>query len=112
MALEALEVLNGLLSLIVVCFALTIGSKISSVYFKTKKKEFLFVGIVAFLLTEPWWPSTVSFLIVITGVNENGLMDNPEIYFILVYVNINVEHFLNPRVGGSNPSESVCNNFI
>lgn len=83
MVLETIDIINGLLSLTYLIIAIIAGIKIGLVYFKTKKTEYLLVGILSVLITEPWWPSAFSFVIIFTGINENGLLYHPEIYFIL-----------------------------
>jgi len=42
--------------------------KVVKKYFEHKRRELLFVGLTAILITEPWWPSAFGFLaILITG---------------------------------------------
>jgi hypothetical protein len=42
--------------------SIILGIKIIFKYFKFKRKEFILFGLVAVLVTEPWWPSTFLFL--------------------------------------------------
>lgn len=63
MILEPTEYINGLLSLIAVITSLLFGLLICSRYFKTKNKEFLFIGISTFGIYQPWWPNAVGFLL-------------------------------------------------
>ncbi|TFG25921.1 MAG: hypothetical protein EU532_11075 [Promethearchaeota archaeon] len=71
MALQTIEILNGIFSLICVIISTIIGLLIASKFFKHKQKTFLFVGISWIGLFSPWWPSTISFLLAIT--TGNGL---------------------------------------
>jgi hypothetical protein len=79
MELQPLDVLNGLLSLVVVSFSFYIGIRIILKYFQYKKKEFLYVGLVAIITSQPWWPHVVSFFSVL--ILKNRLPT--QIYFIL-----------------------------
>jgi hypothetical protein len=65
--LEPFEVLNGIFSIISVIISVIVGLKIASKYFEFKKREFLLVGITGILMSEPWWPSSISFISAITG---------------------------------------------
>lgn len=77
-------ILNGTLSLGFVILSFFVGLKIAAKYYSIKKKEFLLVGFSWIGLSEPWWPSAFSFLLVIfTG---KGL--SFEIYVILGNVGI------------------------
>lgn len=82
MGLKEIEILSGTLSLFAVILAFIIGFKIISKYFEFKRREFLMVGITAIIITEPWWGSVVSFIIAII-MNNNGLYDYPQIYFLI-----------------------------
>jgi hypothetical protein len=64
MVLEPLEILNGLLSFILVAQSIYVGILIASKYSKYKNKYLILLGIDTILLFEPWWPSTVSFLMI------------------------------------------------
>lgn len=82
--LTPLDILNGYLALITITIAFFISLHIMFRYFKHKKIQYLYVGIVGLFLTEPWWPAAISFvLIFLTG---NGLSN--EIYFIIGNVGI------------------------
>ena len=77
--LEPPYILSGTLSLIFIVFAIVIGLRIVSKYFEHKRRELLFVGLTALLISEPWWPSAFGFLnILITG---EVLPD--QIYFLM-----------------------------
>jgi len=79
MSLSPLDTLNGIFSLIFVAISLLVGFIILSRFFKYKEKIYLLVSITWILISEPWWPSTVSFLIAL--INSVGLP--PEIYFLI-----------------------------
>ena len=79
MALTALEILTGSLSLATVIISTLIGLRIVSKVFKHKRRELLLVGFTWILLCEIWWSSAFSFLAALfTGVGFT-----PEIYFSL-----------------------------
>lgn len=88
--IDPLDILNGTLALITIFIALLISLHIITRYFKHKKVEFLYVGIVGLFLTEPWWPALISFLLLL--LTGNGL--RPELYFIIGNVGIPVAIFL------------------
>jgi len=81
MALELIDTLNGIFSLCTIIFSLFVGIRISTKYFKFKRIEFLLFGLCTILLTEPWWPHSVSFIYALTTGKEGGLQ--PELYFII-----------------------------
>ncbi len=62
MALNGLDYLNGISSLIFVGVSIIVGLTILSKYFTLKKRAFLFVGLTWVGMSEPWIPSGVSFL--------------------------------------------------
>ncbi|MFO8017428.1 MAG: hypothetical protein R6U96_02235 [Promethearchaeia archaeon] len=62
MVLEAVDYLNGFSSLAFVIVSFLVGLKILSKYFKYRQRSFLFVGITWIGISEPWIPSTLSFL--------------------------------------------------
>ena len=77
--LEPAYVLSGLFSLIGLCIAIGLGLQIISKYFKYKKRVFLLVGLTAILISEPWWPSAIGFLVILT----TGQNLTTETYLIL-----------------------------
>lgn len=60
--------------------------RIISRYARYKKAEYLYIGIVALLLTEPWWSTAISFLLII--ITGTGL--SVELYVIIGNVGIPV----------------------
>ncbi len=79
MALEALDIVNGIFSLIFVAISLLVGLIILSKYFQYKERIYFLVGSTWILISEPWWPSSLSFLIAI--VNDVGL--SSQMYFLI-----------------------------
>ncbi|TFF89150.1 MAG: hypothetical protein EU548_07960, partial [Promethearchaeota archaeon] len=80
MVLLPLDYLNGILAIGAIVIAGLIGVHILSKFFTFKRQEFLFIGLLAFLITEPWWPAASSFIVALFNAGE-GLP--PEIYFII-----------------------------
>lgn len=79
MELQLLEILSGTFSVLFVIISTIVGLKIALKYFEVKQKVFLYTGIVWILIVEPWWPSSISFLVaLITG---NGL--TAQMYFLI-----------------------------
>lgn len=70
MELELIDIVNGISSLAFLIISLILGFKIISKYFKFKRKEFILVGIAGILLSELFWPITISFLLVLV-IDEN-----------------------------------------
>ncbi len=66
MILQPLEFLNGLLSTALIIGSLIIGLKIVFKYKVNKQKIFVFFGLTWIFLVEPWWPSMISFILVLT----------------------------------------------
>ena len=79
MALNPLDFMNGIFSIIFVIFSFAIGFIILTRYFKYKEKIYFFVGATWIFISEPWWPSTISFLVAL--YNNVGI--SPGIYFLL-----------------------------
>jgi len=79
MELETIEFISGLFSLIIVVISVIVGLKIASKYFEHKQKTFILVGITWIGVVSPWYPSSVSFLLVL--ITGEALI--PVIYFIL-----------------------------
>ena len=68
MELTIIEILNFIFSLVGLIIAVFIGLKVISKYFEYGSREYLLIGLVFILLTEPWWPSIILFLsLIITG---------------------------------------------
>jgi len=68
MELTIIEILNFIFSLVGLIIAIFIGLKVISKYFEYGRREYLLIGLVFILLTEPWWPSTILFIyLIITG---------------------------------------------
>lgn len=79
MAINLEIVLEGLFSTIFVVISVIIGSIIISKYFEHKWINLLLAGIAWIGISEPWWPSTVSFLIAL--INQKGI--SIHLYFLI-----------------------------
>ena len=79
MALTPTIVINGLFSLSLVIFFLIIGLSIILKFKKRKDKFYILTGISWIGVSEPWWPSSVSFLIAI--FNDTGL---PTLIYLII----------------------------
>ena len=79
MSLSPTDTLNGIFSVIFVAISLFVGFVILSRYFKYKERIYLMVGATWILISEPWWPSSVSFLVALS----NGVGIPPQAYFLI-----------------------------
>jgi len=79
MSLSPLDTVNGIFSLIFVAISLVIGFIILSRFFKYKEKIYFLVGATWIFISEPWWPSSLSFLIAL--INGIGLQSG--VYFLI-----------------------------
>jgi hypothetical protein len=79
MSLSPLDTVNGVFSLIFVAISLLVGVIILTRYFKYKERIYLLVGMTWILISEPWWSSSLSFLVALS--NGVGLPD--QIYFLI-----------------------------
>ena len=61
---EDLDIANGVLLLVFSIISLIVGFKIMAMYFQFKRKEFLFLGLAWIALASPWYPGTISFILV------------------------------------------------
>jgi hypothetical protein len=79
MALNPLDFLNGVFSLIFVAISLFVGLVILTRYMKYKEKIYFYVGATWLFISSPWWPSCVSFVVAIS----NGIGIAPQVYFLI-----------------------------
>ncbi|MHA2008803.1 MAG: hypothetical protein ACXABO_10055 [Promethearchaeota archaeon] len=79
MSLNPFDIINGIFSVIFVFISLFLGALILTKYFKYKEKIYFLVGITWILISEPWWPSSLSFLISLS----NGVGLSSTTYFLL-----------------------------
>ena len=79
MALSEVIVLNGIFSILVVIVFITVGVQLGLQYKKRSDKIYLLTGIAWIGISEPWWPSSIGFIIAI--FNDTGLP--LEIYLVL-----------------------------
>jgi len=52
-----------------ICLSLSLycSLKLISKYFKYKRKEFIHAGITGIIITEPWWPNFINYLLILLG---------------------------------------------
>ncbi|MFX1420191.1 MAG: hypothetical protein ACFE9N_14850 [Promethearchaeota archaeon] len=79
MVLNPLDILNGVFSLIFVAISLFVGLVILTRYMKYRERIYFYVGATWLLISSPWWPSCVSFLVAIS----NGIGIAPQVYFLI-----------------------------
>ena len=79
MPLEPQEFYNGLTCLIFISISIIVGIKLALKYFENKNRVFLLVGLTWIILVAPWWPPTVSFLIIL--IFNVGIPN--QIYFLI-----------------------------
>ena len=65
MELTAVDYLNGYLDVLTAFISVLVGILIIKKYFVFKRKEFLLIGIACILVSEPWWPYLVSFILIL-----------------------------------------------
>jgi hypothetical protein len=63
--LSNIDTTNGFLSLLTVITFFIVGLKIMFSYRESKEKRFLLIGSAWIGISEPWWPSTVGFLLAV-----------------------------------------------
>ncbi len=79
MALELVDFLQGLFSLLFVLISLILGFKILSKYFKYKSNLYILVGLSWIGVANPWFPDSISFIMNL--VLQESLP--VELYFII-----------------------------
>ena len=62
MALQPIDIANGVFSLIFVSISILIGLKIISKYFEYKRRTYLLIGLTWIGMSAPWTPSSISLL--------------------------------------------------
>ena len=73
-SIQPIDYVNGISSLIYVSVSLLVGIIIMSKYLEYKQRAFLFVGLTWIGITEPWIPSSLSFLVALfTGTRGLNL---------------------------------------
>jgi len=81
MVLELFEIVSGTFSIILVSIYLYLGLRITSRYFELKQRVYLYIGLTWIFMAEPWYPSTVSFII--SWFNGEGLINFPRIFLVI-----------------------------
>jgi len=79
MALELIEIINGILMIILCSISISVGLKIASTYFKNKEINYVYAGLFWIGLVCPWYPGSISFLMYIFS----GTVLTEEQYFII-----------------------------
>ncbi|MFX0040130.1 MAG: hypothetical protein ACFFCY_13280 [Promethearchaeota archaeon] len=79
MSLTPIDMVNGIFSLIFVAISIFVGLIILTRFFKYKERIYFLVGTTWIFISEPWWPSSISFLIALS----NGIGIPPEVYFLI-----------------------------
>jgi len=79
MTLDPLDILNGIFSFMFVVISLVVGVLILLRYLRYKEKIYFLVGATWILISEPWWPSSLSFLVSLS----NGVGLTPSLYFLI-----------------------------
>ena len=62
MALQPIDIANGVFSLIFVSISILIGIKIISKYFEYKRRTYLLIGLTWIGMSAPWTPSSISLI--------------------------------------------------
>jgi len=78
--MNALEFLNGILSLTYVGISLLIGITLIYFYFKRNEKILIFVGLSLIGIVTPWYPSSISFIVALFN-NGEGI---PEVLYYII----------------------------
>jgi len=79
MALEALDITNGVVLILFCTLSIYLGIRISAKYFKYKQRQLLLVGLTWIFLVCPWYPASISFIMVL--ITGESLTEIP--YFII-----------------------------
>jgi hypothetical protein len=79
MSLTTIDTLNGIFSIIFVAISFLVGIIILSRFIKYKERIYFLVGLTWIFISEPWWPSSISFLVAI----GNGIGIPSEVYFLI-----------------------------
>jgi hypothetical protein len=79
MAIETLDILNGIVLIIFCVISIYVGARIALRYLKYKQREFLFVGLTCIFLVSAWYPASISFILFII----TGTILTREMYFII-----------------------------
>ena len=65
------EYVQGSLTFAFCAVSIILGSLMIYKYFKYKDKQLLFVGISWILLITPWWPDSISFVLILIGGGDS-----------------------------------------
>ena len=81
MALDPFIMLIGIFAIILVVIYIIVGITIALKYRENKDKTYLYFGLTWIGMVEAWYAVSISFIIYL--FNGVGLVNNPEIYFII-----------------------------
>lgn len=79
MSLSLIDTVNGIFSLVFILISFLVGIIILSRYFKYKERIYFLVGLTWIFISEPWWPSSVSFIVALS----NGIGITSGVYFLI-----------------------------
>jgi hypothetical protein len=79
MSLSPIDIVNGIFSLVFILISFAVGIIILSRYFKYKERIYFLVGLTWIFISEPWWPSSISFLVALS----NGIGIPSGVYFLI-----------------------------
>jgi len=63
MTLNYFDIFNGIIGIIAIIICFYVAIRILIRGFEFREKNLILVGITGFLMSEPWWPSIISFLL-------------------------------------------------
>jgi hypothetical protein len=66
MAIELLDMVHGIFTIVFVIISIITGLIIVIKYFKLRKSQFLLFGLFWIGLTTPWWPTVIIFMIALS----------------------------------------------
>ena len=81
--LSAFEYIQGSLTLAFSVLSIILGSLMIYKYLKYKDKLLLFVGLSWILLISPWWPDSISFVLMLIGGGNKSYALTDNFYFLI-----------------------------
>ncbi|MFX1309478.1 MAG: hypothetical protein ACFE8C_07245 [Promethearchaeota archaeon] len=79
--LTQFDIINGLLTIIFVSIAITLGFILISKYFKHKQRALFFMGATMIMLTSVWFTHSLAFILVLT----TGVGLSPFMFFLFSF---------------------------
>ena len=77
------EYVQGSLTLAFCAVSIILGSLMIYKYIKYKDKQLLFVGISWILLITPWWPDSISFVLILIGGGDS-IYQLADVYYFFI----------------------------